>query len=679
MPGTPEVAPKLAYPSVISRLHNLFHSATKVYRGDHRLWLQYVDFTLRSKSGRAAGKVFAEAISLHPNFVPFWITAASWEYFSNHNIQAARILLQRANRLNPQSTEVLLEYCRLELAYREKVMQRLDVFGVGESELKEAAVSMSDVPSGSSEPKGALEEVADAQDSNAEKKKKNPFFAGAIPIAVYQVAIKAFPSDLALRMQFAMIVNSFADTKPISDFVYTSIEQDFAENPKALAFVARRPYDNPPKAATKPEDKKKQKESESDISSPFDVNEAANNCISNFESQLASSPSTALYELYTSFLQEVLARVDSSFDISVAAEGSKAVEKKDADEALSTFLRKKIVMVFKEAYANGYHSEVLCGRWIDVLLGLERLEDALDASEKYTTALPTNPLIHTYYFSLIGQLAELYKIAEKNAMKAKRNEGKKSKKDETANDEEIEATPTFTLESFKSPKLKKFLSIKTEDVNQQLSNLLRSGLDLSHPASGDLFIMYWNKLLEAEDTAPMPDEDERRPEESIALAAAMNHYKRTLAALRGPALEKFKQSTIKAAMTRWNDRTSDTDVARVRAVYEAGLNSPPSTLAYYILAINFETSIGTERSAVITRRLFEAAVSDFGKNDKDVWLAYIEWETALGLHNNASQLFTRAKRTLANSDDFISEFNRKRDEEYREAVEKASASMEVDE
>lgn len=673
------MAPKLAYPAVIGRVHNLFHSATKVFRGDHRLWLQYLDFTLRSKSGQAAGKIFAEAIALHPTFVPFWITAASWEYFSNHNIHAARILLQRANRLNPQSKEILLEYCRLELAYREKVMQRLDVFGVGDSELKEAAVSMSDVPAGDSEQKGALEQVADSQAANSGKKQAaNPFFSGAIPIAVFQAAIKASPTDFALRTQFAMIVNSFADTTVISDVIYASIEKDFAEKPQALAFVARRPYDNPAKAAVKPEPKKKSDAPQTEKASTFDLSEATNNCVSNFESQLSSSPSAELYELYTSFLQETLARVDASFDIAVETAGKKPEEKKDLDESLASFLRKKIVLVFKEAYANGFHSETLCSRWIDVLLALDRLEDALDASEKYTTALASNPLVHSYYFSLVGQLGEYHQMASKAAEAAKHADKKKKNDKSSESAAESDASPVISLDSFKSPKLKKFLNLRSEDVNQQLANVLRSGLDLSHPASGDLFILYWNKLLDTEENAQTPDEDERRPEESIALAAAMGHYKRTLATLRGAALEKFKQSTLRAAITRWNDRESPVDIARVRAVYEAGINSPPCTVSYYTLCINFETSVNTEQSAIISRRMFEAAVSDFGKKEKDIWLAYIEWETALGLHNNASLLFTRAKRTLTNSDDFISEYNRKRDEEFRAEFDEKVSAMEVD-
>lgn len=751
------MAPKLAYPSVVGRVHNLFHSATKVFKGDHRLWLQYIDFALRSKSGRAAGKIFAEAISLHPNFVPFWITAASWEYFSNHNIHAARVLLQRANRLNPQSKEILLEYCRLELCYREKVMQRLEVFGVEDSDLKEAAVSLSDVPDGKKGDKGALEQISDlnansglgssrngsnenAPGSNKASdiesaKKKNPFFAGAIPIAVFNAAIKAFPSDLGLRAQFALIVNSFADTTLISNAIYNSIEKDFSEDAAAQSFIARRPYDNPPKIAKPVDTKKKKKESESSHeSSTFDVHEATNNCVANFEAQLASStPSVALYENYIAFLLEVLAKVDSSFAMQWKSETTENSKSNSGTQhsALAAFLRKKVVLVFKEAYANGHYSETLCSKWLDTLLALERLDDAMDAAEKYTSALPSNPLVHTYYFSLIGQIGEYYAIALKNAEDEKKSkkvassakntpskrsttrasfkkqhydtdESDKSDHSDTddekenskksaglASDATEEGESRITMEAFQSPKLKKYLNLKSEELSNRMAAVLKSGLDLTHPASGDLFIMYWNHVLDSD--AKSVDEDSRRPDESIALAAAMNHYKRTLATLRGAALAKFKSNTLTSAISRWHRQPnsgeeeeyseSSASVARIRAVYQSGLNASPTTLEYFTLCINFETSLNVEQSNTIARRLFESAASDFGKEEKDFWLSYIDWETALGQHSNASQLFTRAKRTLHNPDDFILEYNRKMDAQFKaSSTQSASskASMDTD-
>lgn len=644
-----ETPPKLAYPAIIGRLHQLYHSATKVFKYDQRLWFQYIDFVMRSNSGQAAGKIFAQALALHPTFVPFWISAASWEYFTNNNIQAARVLLQRANRLNPTSQEILLEYCRLELAYREKVMARMDIFGVEDSELKEAAVSISDVPGGDAKTKGALEQNAALQDkkSDSKTKSKNPFFAGAIPIAVFQTAVKAFPKDLQLRTQFALIVGSFADSETILDTIYQSIEDDFSENAAALAFIARRPFDNPqkPSKLTAPLKKKDEPAPERDWT------EQTNQCVASFETLLSTNPSVGLYEQYVSFLLEVLAVVDEKYSETPQdpTKPHAALEKANADSSLATFMRKKIVLVFKEAFASNYVSETLSIKWIDTLLAMDRLDDALDTAEKCAAALPENPVLQTYYFTLVAQISDLHK-----AWKSSKSNSKNSKSEED---------PKASV--FASTKLKKYLGWTHDEMDIAMTKAIKK-VDLSHASCGDLFILYWNHILSSEDNVNSPDMEEKTPEESLALSAAMNHYKRTLASLHGAALSKFKQATLSSAISRWSDK-SEVSVARVRAIYQAGLDSPPSNFHFYKMCINFESSVGTGRSVTLSRRLFEAAVSDFGATEKDVWMAYIEWETVMGQHANASLLFTRAKRVLKNPDDFIHEYTSKLDGDFNNA------------
>jgi tetratricopeptide (TPR) repeat protein len=652
-----QTLPKLAYPAVLGRLHQLFHSATKVFKHDVRLWLQYIDFTMRSNTGQAAGKIFAQALALQPNFVPFWISAASWEYFTNHNIQAARVILQRANRLNPQSQDVLLEYARLELAYREKVMARLDIFGVQESELKEAAVALEDLPKGESAVKGALERTAAEHEDKPSQKHKNPFFAGAIPLAVYQTAIKAFPQDLPLRMQFAHIIGSFADSESILDAVYASIEADF-ENPLAQAFIARRPYDNSPRPSKLKSPSKKAEQAPVER----DWTEITNQTISSFESLLSAHPSVGLYEHYISFLLEVLSRVDENYS-EVAQDPSKPQtthEKPGADASLTTLLRKKISLVFKEAFANSFVSEQLSTKWIDFLLAVDRLDDALETAEKCAAALPSNPLLQTCYFSLVAQVSDLHK--QWKSSQAAATPSKSASKKSKGSKEESDKSETDQSSVFNSAKLKKFVGWSHDEMDITMSKAMKK-VDLTHPACGDLYILYWNHLLDSEKNVKSPDEDERTPEESLALAAAMNHYKRTLVSLKGEALTKFKRTTLASALSRWTDK-SEATVAHIRAIYQAGLDSPPSDFQFYKMCINFETSTGTGRSVTLSRRLFEAAVSDFGTTDMDVWLSYIEWETALGQHANASQLFTRAKRTLKNPDAFIHEYTKKLDSEF---------------
>lgn len=56
--------------------------------------------------------------------------AATWEYDENNNMDGARVLLQRGLRVNKLSTRLRLEWCRMELRYRDKVQTRLQLAGL---------------------------------------------------------------------------------------------------------------------------------------------------------------------------------------------------------------------------------------------------------------------------------------------------------------------------------------------------------------------------------------------------------------------------------------------------------------------------------------------------------------------------------------------------------------------
>ena len=71
-----------------------------------------------------------------------WILAAKWEFEDNSNITSARVLLQRAIRLNSDSRHLWLEYFKLELMWIEKIKERRRIlFGADDTLLLAAAPS----------------------------------------------------------------------------------------------------------------------------------------------------------------------------------------------------------------------------------------------------------------------------------------------------------------------------------------------------------------------------------------------------------------------------------------------------------------------------------------------------------------------------------------------------------
>ncbi|KXS20434.1 hypothetical protein M427DRAFT_94378 [Gonapodya prolifera JEL478] len=110
--------------SIRQRLHSLYDRMLKKFPANTALWVQYFEWAKSAGSSKVLGRSYARAIQLHPTKPTFWILAASWEFEHNLNIAAARALLQRGLRLNPDSQKLWTEYFRLELLYSEKLRER---------------------------------------------------------------------------------------------------------------------------------------------------------------------------------------------------------------------------------------------------------------------------------------------------------------------------------------------------------------------------------------------------------------------------------------------------------------------------------------------------------------------------------------------------------------------------
>lgn len=69
------------------------------------------------------------ALQLHPNKPALYIIAASHE-LDHLSPSAARTLLQRGIRMNPESIDMWREYVRMELGFIESLRRRWDILGI---------------------------------------------------------------------------------------------------------------------------------------------------------------------------------------------------------------------------------------------------------------------------------------------------------------------------------------------------------------------------------------------------------------------------------------------------------------------------------------------------------------------------------------------------------------------
>ncbi len=201
----------------LRRIHGLFMRMTRRFRGELDLWLQWVQFAKECGSTNVLSRSIGSAVLLFPLVADLWILAADWEFSNDCNMVAARSLMLRGIRSNPQSTKLWLEYFRLELMYLAKIRARLDLVKHKEQEDKVVVNIDDDEADLDSEDGDSVGQLALDQTAREEPKldpgmaipiTDSSFFKGAIPVAIFQSATEKFPNDFDFWSSFVPLAKS---------------------------------------------------------------------------------------------------------------------------------------------------------------------------------------------------------------------------------------------------------------------------------------------------------------------------------------------------------------------------------------------------------------------------------------------------------------------------------------
>ncbi|CAO3681564.1 unnamed protein product [Umbelopsis ramanniana] len=361
------------------RIFFVFERALRKFNGDISLWLQYIEFAKANGANKTLGKIFADAIQLHPTKPALWIMAASWEFEENANIVAARVLMQRGLRLNPGQAQLWHEYFRLEQLYIEKIKARRKILGIdqksqGLKELEDTEngdndTEMIKLPTVTGGEFGNMDEdgqevraVKQMEESVAEKMREgiNPILNGLLSTIVYDNAIQAIPDDLEFRSKFAEIYNDFSDPEVGLQHVYDTIRRDFPENEEARAYLASRPLyvksAEGGQAALK-------------INDPKFV-QAIRQCVQEFDSCVKDIPTILMWELYAGFLSEWREAV--------------------TEPNLKKYFTKLLLKTLSTAEKKQLKSAKLYILWIQVCRAQDDTANTLEISERACEAFPNS-------------------------------------------------------------------------------------------------------------------------------------------------------------------------------------------------------------------------------------------------------------------------------------------------
>ena len=204
------------------RIFFILDRATRKFQGDIGLWIQYLTFARKQKSNKKASQILTNVLRLHPTKAELWIYAANYVMEERGDMTEARSHMQRGLRFCKGVDKIWIEYARLELIWVTKIWARRRTLGVEDDWNNFHGTATEDVHSIGGDlvglPKVTDEDVnphksfANEADREAlEKMDKSPALSGAIPIAIFDSAMKQFEQDEMLALQFFDMVSGFHD------------------------------------------------------------------------------------------------------------------------------------------------------------------------------------------------------------------------------------------------------------------------------------------------------------------------------------------------------------------------------------------------------------------------------------------------------------------------------------
>ena len=226
----------------------ILERGTKKFAGDVGLWMQYVRFCQSEHASKKLAVVFTGLLRLRPREWGLWVLAAKWYAEEQGDMRTARGYLQRGLRYCKDESKLWLEYAKLEMVYLAKLAARRKILGVGEEakvesvgEEDENLITLPTITAADIEPEAgkgmegvdaaALQRLADA-----------PAFTGAIPVAIFDAAMKQFGTNVEVAEDFFALAAEF-DSVPsapkILRHILTHLQTLSPDSPEAIVCEAR--------------------------------------------------------------------------------------------------------------------------------------------------------------------------------------------------------------------------------------------------------------------------------------------------------------------------------------------------------------------------------------------------------------------------------------------------------
>ncbi|EEH37500.1 hypothetical protein PAAG_07918 [Paracoccidioides lutzii Pb01] len=220
------------------RVFFILDRATKKFHGDISLWMQYIEYARRQKAYKKLAHILVNALRLHPTCVELWMYAARYALEDHSDMTQARTYMQRGLRFCRSSKMLWVQYAKLEMIYITKIATRQQILGLNGSRkapvvdgaITDPNADVIALPVVTEEDiNPSLGEDNGVDEAALENLNATPALTGAIPIAVFDAAMRQFGNDVGVAHGFYTMVAEFTKS-PCLGRVLGHIVESMMEN-----------------------------------------------------------------------------------------------------------------------------------------------------------------------------------------------------------------------------------------------------------------------------------------------------------------------------------------------------------------------------------------------------------------------------------------------------------------
>jgi U3 small nucleolar RNA-associated protein 6 len=241
------------------RIFFILDRGVRKFKQDLGLWMLYVQYARKQKSRKKLEEILTSVLRLHPTKPELWIYAAKYAMDDSNDMTSARAYMQRGLRFNKQSRLMWLEFAKLEMLYIAKIAARQRILGLDGNRKKQQVEDSDDLL--------ALPDITEADidpslrddtiDSIAlENLANTPAMSGAIPLAIFDTAMKQFSNSAELATSFYDMFFDFENVPSLPRIlrhIVNHLEMEQTSSPWTWACKAKMSlYGNHPSSASFP-------------------------------------------------------------------------------------------------------------------------------------------------------------------------------------------------------------------------------------------------------------------------------------------------------------------------------------------------------------------------------------------------------------------------------------------